>query len=379
MIIFIFDYWKNPPEKISFRNSSGIESIFTPEDLKAFSVENIIYVSADTEIETSTKRAASLPEEPELMLKTDNVFLLMLVSGPESLYHYSKEMMNDNFYTKQDGEYKLLKYKKYQKQENGQTVTGENLTFIGQLHLYLNNCPDIQSILEDTRYTEKSLINVFKDYYNCVNTQALIYKKPRKSELEYGPVIGATVTSLSLNGNHPFLSKVDFADSKNIAAGAFLEVILNKNIRTWSVYNEMLYTAYNFNEHYNPYEDQTHYTNNEIIIKYQYLNLNSMLRYRLKIGETALFANTGLSLGFIWGKSNRRIARTYSSTLLERERIENAVAVTRRRDLSYIAGFGAEFKNVSLQFRYETGKGISKVANLNSPTSSLALLLTYSF
>ncbi len=56
----------------------------------------------------------------------------------------------------------------------------ENNKYLGQLTLYLNDCPSLQKNLENTSYTQKSLINLFQNYYECSQSEISFQKEEEK-------------------------------------------------------------------------------------------------------------------------------------------------------------------------------------------------------
>ncbi|MCS4434139.1 hypothetical protein [Aquiflexum gelatinilyticum] len=139
--------WDKNPNKITFKSLDQKEILeFTPKDIQSFLVSDEVYLSA--RVETERIGNNQFDQSPTIETTLETVFLQTIIAGEKSLFLYKNEASRENFYIKDNGEYYLLKYKKYNKVQtvNGATrsYTAENKFFLGQLGAYLNGCPDIQ-------------------------------------------------------------------------------------------------------------------------------------------------------------------------------------------------------------------------------------------
>ena len=158
--------WGENPSVIRFKikTDSKVDN-YTPLDIKAFHVKDEIYISAIVEKETSPTKINELNLNPKLHLQTDTVFLQTLFGGDKSLYYYKTAEGKDNFYIKNDSVYDLLIFKKYLKNQEDKLLVTLDKKYIGQLSVYLSDCPNIRKKLMNTTYSLNSLERLFKFYY----------------------------------------------------------------------------------------------------------------------------------------------------------------------------------------------------------------------
>ncbi len=373
--------WEKNPNKMLFQERIGDEKIiFTPTDIKSFSVKDEIYVSAIIKSEVSPNHTDKMNFNPELKLISDTTFLQTMIQGTKSLYYYKNRNANENFYIKQNDEFDLLKQKKYLvKDINGRNLLTENRKYIGQLRIYLNDCPSIQSKLMRTKYNKQSLEQLFGFYYDCTKTGIKFQKKTEKLLVETGVLAGLSISSLKFNGNYyPFLVRIDFAKSYNFTTGLFLDVILPRNQRKLSIYNEFIIKSYKVEGRYDDFTSNNYYTINYIKIGYTYLKINTMFRYKQPVGKMFLYLNAGMSNGFAISETNNRKkeSKFYSSHSTSDIK---ALPKTRKYEQGLIFGLGSTFKKYSFEIRYETGNGISDYTDLGSKTKSYYFLFGYRF
>jgi hypothetical protein len=63
--------------------------------------------------------------------------------GTKNLYYYSDKRGKQHFYIGKAPDFELLIYKKYLKEGDREKIVVENRNFIGQLNIYLQDCPSI--------------------------------------------------------------------------------------------------------------------------------------------------------------------------------------------------------------------------------------------
>lgn len=152
------------PYKISFKETLNSETtIYMPLDIKGFNVFGERYESAIIETEISPTNNQNLELSAELNLKIDTAFLQAIVIGEKSLYFYFNKCGNTQFYIKKDSSFELLAYKKYIKKmdvENTALATKtikvfETKKYLGQLTVYLNDCPKIKAKIESVKYGKR--------------------------------------------------------------------------------------------------------------------------------------------------------------------------------------------------------------------------------
>lgn len=370
--------WEKNPHTISFRKEAGGEKvIYSPLDITMFGVKDEIYVGAVVKAETSPIKINSLKPSSKLRTKLDTTFLQVLVRGQKSLYlnrNYGKE----HFYIKQGSNYKLLKYKRYLIQNQ----VRENNSYIGQLRIYLSDCPNIQSKLRNTKYNKNDLMDLFHSYYNNSSFKMDYEKEIEKLSLEFGVLAGVSISHLQFNSlldDWYYLTDIDYPESTNLSAGLNLNIVLPRNQRKWSIYNEIIYTRFKTEGRFEEFKNENSYK--MIITKFgfAYLKMNNMLRYSYPIGgKLSIYFNAGMSNGFKIAEENYKLR---VKKLFSQERISEskAISATKYYEQGFIFGLGIEYGKFSLETRYEGGDGMSNIVPLGSSTNRYYCLIGYRF
>ncbi|PKP31199.1 MAG: hypothetical protein CVT99_09860 [Bacteroidetes bacterium HGW-Bacteroidetes-16] len=372
--------WDRNPDKISFRNKlSGEKHIYSPMDIEGFSVLDERYESAIVQSESSPMSTGALEHDADLEFTIDTTFLQTMITGKKSLYFYMNNFGKEQFYIKQDSSYELLVYKRYLREVDGVDGIGENKRFIGQLTIYLADCPKIQSKLNNTEYRKKSMENLFLYFYNCTNSEVNFQKKTEKISVEIGVLGGLTLTSLKFKGtNFDYLVNANYNQSVNFSTGIFFDVILSRNQAKWSIYNELTLTSYNVAGRVEEYWHENRYIITHTKFAYTYLNVNNMVRYKYPIGGVFVFLNGGISTGFTINETNYK---KVESTFFDIQTVEegNAIDGTRKLEIGYILGIGIKYKRFSFETRYDAKNGMSEYTDLKSTTKRYYFLLGYRF
>jgi hypothetical protein len=382
--------WENNPMKISFRESvSSPVIIYSPNTISGFLVHNELYISAVVEAEISPTQFEELKVDPNIRIRKDTAFLQVMFHGTKNLYYYSDKNGKQNYYLKQWPDFELLVYKKYLKQEMKSSGTSstinliqENKRFIGQLALYFQDCPSLQPQINAATYSQKSLEDLFKAYYKCSGSKINYQYIPEKPVIFFGAIAGLSITTLNLSssGNSwEYIANVDYSTSCNFSAGLSLDLLLARNQRKWSLYNELILSSYNVSSHSENIENANKYFIYDTKIGYSYIKLNNMMRYTYPVNEkTFVFANAGFSNGFALAETNslEKETKFYADPVVTEG---PAMKDTRMWEFGILAGIGAKYQKFSLEARYEGSNGMSAYPALVSRVSRLYFLLGYRF
>lgn len=314
-------------------------------------------------------------------IKTDTTFLQTLYEGSKSLYFYKNDYNQDNFYIKRNSVFELLIHKKYLKEENGKTVIAQNNRYLGQLNNYLEGCENVKSILANISYNQNSLVKLFKRYYNCSSSEPSFKAVEAKVSVAIGLLAGISVSSLDFTGDHTltYLSKGDYSSSTKATGGLFFDVIFPRNMRKWSLNNELLFTNYEFKTNSEDIEHQDQYSLFTTEIGFSYIKINSMARYRLSKGRLGTYINGGVSGGFIISENknyNKEERHFYGiETIIEKKALEEF----KKFEFGLLFGIGATLDKISLEVRYERSEGMSRYVNVGSKINRYSILLGYRF
>lgn len=370
--------WSKNPDEIQFKNQLDGEAIhYTPTDVIEFKVKNEIYVSGIIDASISPIQTNLLETGPSPHIRVDTTFLQTLILGNKSLYHYKTPEGLDNFYImKQDSTFDLLVYKKYLV-EGGEQASHENKRYLGQLALYLTDCPAIHTKFSTTSYRDNSLVNLFRYYYENTKQEIRFQKRKEKITTQIGFLAGASITTLEFaSGSFKDIVNATYEPSLDFSTGVFFEFVFPRNQGKWSVCTEMLYSSYTAKGTYKEIESVNIYSNTTIEIGYSYLKVNALLRFKYPIGKTYLFFNGGLSRGAAISSTNskREEWTFYSSNGVDEE---VAVGGARNNERGYILGTGLKFNQFSVEARYEKGNGMSSYVGLESITRRYFILIGY--
>jgi len=380
----MLDYrnWNANPEKISFRpNSESTTRQYTQNDILAFLVANDIYRSVTVEVEMSPHKTKDLQYGSQFQLQTKRLFLRALFDHAKGLYIYHAPDDKELFFLKQDSTFTLLLHKKYLKELSGSNVAAQNNKYLGQLASYLQDCPSIQSKLKTTKYTKISLEKLFSYYYSCIGEAETKEKNDEHVQAELGLVAGAMVTSLKFSGGSasPYLASTHYSTSFNFIGGVSLNLVAPRNNRKWSIYNELVYGSFHVNGTYTDIENPNWYTTYNTEFGYSFVKLNNMVRYRFPVKNFFIFINGGIFNAFGFSDTNykKTLSVLYSSSReAEGEAISGGI---RKYEFGFILGMGAQWNNLTLEMRGESGNGVSQIPELSSHTTKVHIVLGYRF
>ncbi len=366
--------WSSNPDQIFFRQSPGApKSAFTPLSILGFSVLDEDYTGAIVETEISSANINNFGHERELQIQTDTTFLQIMVKGAKSISYYRTSTGKEQFYVRQGPSWELLVYKKYLQYQDGQTLIGENKKFVGQLTIYLRDCPELQLKINQTGYQKNSLENLFLAYYKCTGSAISFHKKTEKTTLEIGVMAGLSVTSVNFtSSSFPQLVNAKYPNSENFTAGVAFDIILPRNHGKWSICNELAFSSFKTSGQYAD-KYQTTYTT----LGFSYLEMNNMLRFKYPLGKVAIYLNSGISNGYaITVKNYKKTVSLFGPQTVEEA---NAINGPRKWELGFLAGLGVKFHRFSLEGRYELTNGIADQVVLKSSVNRVYILLGFRF
>lgn len=176
-----------------FRTSEDAgESRYYPGEISAYRIEGGKYYVSTTVEEEGVQ---------------NQVFLEYLVNGMADLYYLRKEN-SETYYIRKDGEDALA------------------ITDIRLLKAAFSDCYEIQPSLDKATLSHKSLVDMTVKYhdYVCDGEVCINYSKEASQlRLDFGPVVGYSMSTLSFQGN-PFFESFDFGSSQLPVFGLLLNL-----------------------------------------------------------------------------------------------------------------------------------------------------------
>jgi hypothetical protein len=368
------------PNLISFKTTLDKSPVlFHPTSIKSFALPNEIFESAIISVDKASNRTGEISYYAGFDLREDTVFLRTLIQGIKSLYYYFDMFGKEHFFIKKGTEFELLVYKKYKVMKDDAIGIAYNRKYLQQLSEYFQDCPAVLSQLEKTEYNKKNLINLFTFYYDCINSEIEFQKEKDKYSVEYGLLGGPSLTKLNfISISFPYISNVDYPLSLYISGGIFLNIVLPGHQKKYSFNNELFFTSYNVEGRYDEYVNENDYTITYSIIGYSYLKMNNMFRIKYPVRNMFVFANAGMSNGFAVHETNYKKQEVKAYTLYRITK-DKAIPDTKIYERGLLLGIGSSYKNMSFEFRYERGNGMSEPVNLQSIASRYYFLLGYKF
>ncbi|MFP4469498.1 MAG: outer membrane beta-barrel protein [Bacteroidales bacterium] len=372
--------WDVNPQSVTFSPTAGEGGReFSPLEIHSFGTADTRYTGAVVQLEISLRTTSELKSDPSLKLRQDTLFLETIVLGPKSLYAAKLRYSSDNYYIENNGEYQLLEYKKYFRMTDKKRMIAENKKYIGQLIVYLDNCPQITQKINNVRYEMGGLRKLFLSWYDCMQSAPGFQSPVEKLKFRWGAVAGATISNLFASGNVPSqLPEVDFPSSVDPTAGFCLDVVLPKAQQKWSIYNELIYTTYTFESSWSEYMHEDYFKNINFTLSFGYIRLNNAVRYSMPVGKNVfVFLNAGVSNGVVVNSTNvkKEHSRFYSTEKYE----ENMAIDAKKHEIGYLVGAGLKYGRFSLESRYEFSNGLSGLVNFQANVRRIYFMAGYRF
>jgi hypothetical protein len=197
-------------------------------------------------------------------------------------------------------------------------------------------------------------------------------------ETTYGICAGVSIATLA---NLDEVSGLHFSQdyNKQSTTGAYalyLDLIMPRSMKRWSIYNELMFTSF----HYSNLKDMTLSADNYITYDAGFgqstFSLNNLVRYYYPVRELKLFANAGISNGINFMHSSVE-ATFHSGSHVHVDDLPLNID-SQKWERGLIAGTGAQYKRLELEVRYEK-TNTNRFRDVKTPTSSIIFLLKYAF
>lgn len=368
------------PKYINFKKSRQDQqtTIYMPADIIEWGESGRVFRSATVDVELSADKTPGLDTVSDLHIEKRQVFLRTIVFGEKSLFQLTlpyKEL----FYIYNNGNYELLIYKRYMvsKPLLPDKDAYKNY-YMGQLIEYLDDCPKMQKKIYKSKYTLQGMLRLYDHYNKCKPESGDVIIRSQGLETTYGISAGVSITTLA---NLDEVSELHFSEAydKHSTRGAYalyLDLILPRTNKHWSIYNEVMFSSF----HYSSVKDEALSAGNYITFDAGFgqstVSLNNQVRYYYPVKELKLFANAGISNGINFMHSSVETTSHYGSQghvnnldlILEYQRWERGL----------IAGAGAQYKRLELEVRYEKAS-TTRFRGVKTPTSSIFFLLKFAF
>ncbi|MBS2097391.1 hypothetical protein [Carboxylicivirga linearis] len=287
--------------KCYFRSDENSEAQqFHPDEIYGYRYQNgKYYVSKQIE--------AINPDKP--------VFVEYLTESKVSLYYY-KDHLNRYFIEKEGVFYELKNTTRTYRDSFDVTYQVDAKEYIGILR-YLFRDANMESEINNTRLTSKSLTNLVKQYHDiaCNDEVCIIYKKaPNKAKVRWAAMVGGEINKLDFGGYTKTDNQLSYSAGikliiENVFATTdnfFLEADLQ--YQKLSSYNISKATDRNIQLHYHDVfymlSDQNSIINNQVKelnvdMGAHMLKLPLLANYYLSKGAVKPYISAGLSMVYV--------------------------------------------------------------------------------
>lgn len=367
--------WRTNPSIIQYKNSEeGPTYTAGITDITEFGIgDELKYRKFLAPIDKSPVRVEFLSTNPEPEYQNEWVFLNTLVEGEVNLYLYRSDGINNFFYFK-DEELQPLVHKSYLDDQN----VDQNNHFRKQLYSKLNCSQKSANDFRRIKYSAAVLINYFKEYNRCVQSEIKIYEKSRrKTKVHLSAKAGLDFSKVIVNKGYD-AGGSEFHPANSLRIGAEMELVLPFKKNKWAVLMESTYRDMSLEEELIT-RNISGTTVTQLTLEHKYLTTTGGFRhYFFLTDDFILFFNAAVSFD-IPLSTNIKFDRD------ERYRMDpelDAVEVNAYPAL----GVGFSFlKRFSAEFRYEIEREMNGSnfvptqydLDWSSEISSFSILLAY--
>ncbi len=365
---------------------TGTPTTYSPANIDGFFYEGELFESAIVSTEVSILEMNLVKEGAELLLETDTVFLTQLVKGVKSLYFFTNRVGKEQFYIKVNSEFDLLIYKKYMREEEGMKGIFENKMnlieskkYIGQLNVYMIDCPKVTKDLAQLKYSKSSLSRIFWQYNACMGHTPEVSKGTKTGRFEFGVKAGLNYTSFKIN-KQPFTAFLNLDNVKTTypVFGIFLNTYLQSNRRNLSFYNEMYYTEFYASGQMVHNYDEAYYITTNATIDYKGVSMMSALRYAIPVKGFNIYMNAGITFPVISKFINDKTMDVVFYSKISQD-IESAIPSFNPTKMAPVVGVGATYKKFSFDVRFEKRGEYTNDKKYSVDMSKLYFMAGYRF
>jgi len=375
-------------KKILIKNKNNDQKIIYSKNIKSFTIQEedkiVYYKTLLIEADYSQKDIDRLSDSPAVEWVKDTVFAQLLFQGAKNFYVYTDNIVfKEHFLIEtSEGVGVDLINKGYYADESRQLI-GYNSLYKKQLMNVLDSSSISIALISITPFTKQDILHLLKNYSNSVSPNAITYEyKEEKCKINFGITAGMNVAHLNFYGKNELYNSFKFDPSVSWNAGLILNTVVPNTQKKWSIYNEFLFSGYKIRStsnsvYYAYYENDNWYKlANSIFIKALYLKLFSAARYQFR-NHLASFVQLGIVNGYALSNSStiRYESKFYFDKLVE----EKQLVSWKKFEQSLFTGFGAHYKKIGLECRYEIGNGFSKSKFSTSLMNYGYALVSYMF
>ncbi len=360
--------WKDNPFNFKYKLTEDAKTkLATIVDVKEFSVEKEFkYVRGTVLIDRSSDAVDNYSNNPNPEYVKESQFFRVLVEGKATLYLYEDSEIKRFLYRYGTSEIEQLVYKAYVIPVN---KIVKNYGFRKQIldNLISGNpvCPNVTiRQVQKIDYEKESLMDFFKKYNECQNTEFISFDDKNKRDLfnlNIRPGLSYGSMVFYSNGSIRDIETIDFGNKSTYRFGVEAEFFLPYNKNKWSILIEPNY------HYFKSRRDVSDLGISGIAyfeIDYKSLEMPLGLRYYILLSENSrFFVNASIS-----GDFSKGTVFNFGNSF--------GVDIRTRVDTSY--GLGFRFKRLIMEARYQK----KRLTDLDIPwhldNEKLSVIISYS-
>ncbi len=352
--------WLDNPTEIKFKSNEQSESkTITIDNIKEFGiVDGAVYSRFDVKIDKSSDDLGNLSEMRSPDFENETLLLKKIIEGKASLYYYSGYGIVRFFYTLDDTPIKPLVYKRFQ---NSGTEIRVNELYKQDLKTYLTCSTIPENRYKNLKYKLSSFISFFEAYNECSGSKSIVYNQVSKrtsldKNFRLRLKAGARNNSFSFESTGG-VTTGEFSDKIGVQVGIEGEFIFQFNRNKWSALIEATYFDYSDEDRF-----RISTIDQNVAVEYSAVELGISARHSFFLeNRSRIFVTAGFVIPLHLNQSlTRSVSRDFNEF-----------------NQSTYGSFGAgyEFKDLSLELKYYTTRGL--IDPINAEYSSYSLTIGY--
>lgn len=368
--------WRITPEQISFkRELSGEEQHFKASDIAGFLVlpENELYISRQVQLDITVQTLDNLLATNDRIYKNDTVFLMNIVKGVFNLYSFTDKSDQPHFVYDSAGQSaRELRLIKKRASDARDAIANINL-YQQQLEFLFAACPDVAKRARRTSYGENALRDLFIAYHECRNpSEKIAVKAKEKLGIRWGLLAGVGFNSYNFAGVHS-LAKAGYKGTTMPLPGLFIDIPASRNRHQYWFSGEAHYKVLDASGILNN-QNILGPTQDQVNLKFSYVQLNLLFRYVYPEGAVRPFANIG------WGNSIMISENKNERYQVDRkEDVREAIDGPRKHENVFLGGAGVQCKRLQIEARYAWSNGFSPYTSLSTAINSWQGVVRFAF
>lgn len=176
-----YNDWIKSPKSIEFKaNLESTEIKINAESIEGFSVHGEDFIAKEVSISLSPNGTKKNDKAYKYVIEDGYFYLQVWLKTPSlSLFEMIDSKKESHFFIEKEGDFKELFYTKYIVNNGNINYFEEQKGYIGQLRMFLADCPDV-IISDELLYSRYSLLQLCNKYLTCKGVETQVEKNITK-------------------------------------------------------------------------------------------------------------------------------------------------------------------------------------------------------